>query len=43
MPIADFSGDTNGFGTELLGLYPDGNTFRRIGLASPPSTTSTTT
>lgn len=23
----DFSGDTNGFGTALLGLYPDGNTF----------------
>jgi hypothetical protein len=24
---SDFSGDTNGFGTALLGLYPDGTTF----------------
>lgn len=23
----DFSGDTNGFGTKILGLYPDGGTF----------------
>ena len=23
----NFSGDTNGFGTALLGLYPDGSTF----------------
>lgn len=25
--IGNFSGDTNGFGTEILGLYPDGTTF----------------
>lgn len=25
--IADFSGDTNGFGTAVLGLYPDGTTY----------------
>ena len=24
---SDFSGDTNGFGTALLGLYPDGGTY----------------
>lgn len=23
----NFSGDTNGFGTQILGLYPDGNTY----------------
>jgi hypothetical protein len=23
----DFSGDTNGFGSKTLGLYPDGDTF----------------
>ncbi|HEX7730464.1 MAG TPA: hypothetical protein VF392_15655 [Terracidiphilus sp.] len=25
--IGNFSGDTNGFGTQILGLYPDGNTY----------------
>jgi hypothetical protein len=25
--IGNFSGDTNGFGTEVLGLYPDGTTY----------------
>jgi hypothetical protein len=27
MAHGNFSGDTNGFGTEVLGLYPDGNTY----------------
>ena len=25
--ISNFSGDTNGFGTAVLGLYPDGTTY----------------
>jgi hypothetical protein len=25
--MGNFSGDTSGFGTEILGLYPDGNTY----------------
>jgi hypothetical protein len=25
--LGNFSGDTNGFGTQILGLYPDGNTY----------------
>lgn len=29
--IGNFSGDTNGFGTKLLGLYPDGNTYAMTG------------
>ncbi len=29
--LGDFSGDTNGFGTQVLGLYPDGITFSAAG------------
>lgn len=31
MALSDFSGDTNGFGTATLGLYPDATTFAAAG------------